>query len=120
MSAHTPGPWKWVRVAKDQCVPEFTLRGPNVLCRYWYDKPPSGDAHLIAAAPDLLVALTLATAELNTIRARDGAPQHIFWHRGRPVQIDGCTHEWWNELTEKCESAIASVSPPAAPDEGLG
>jgi hypothetical protein len=45
--------WKWERVAEPQTVPEFTLNGPDVLCRYWFDKPPSDDALLIAAAPTM-------------------------------------------------------------------
>ncbi len=61
---------------------------------------------------DLVEALKLATHELNAIRARDGAPQHIDWHRGQPLQTDSCTHEWWNELTERCYAAIAKASPP--------
>lgn len=46
--------WTWERVADAGCVVEFTLNGPDVLCRYWYDKPPSADALVIAAAYDLL------------------------------------------------------------------
>ena len=58
------------------------------------------------AAESLFEALELATKELNIVRARDGAPQHIDWHRGQPLQTDGCTHAWWNELTEKCFAAL--------------
>ena len=65
-------------------------------------------AHAGMAAKGLVEALDLATKELNAIRARDGAPQHIDWHRGQPIQTDGCTKEWWNELTEKCFAALAA------------
>lgn len=65
MSKHTPGPWKWERVADDGCVVEFTLRGPDALCRYWYDNPPSADARLIAAAPEMLEALQVAARFLS-------------------------------------------------------
>ncbi len=51
---HTPGPWHWEKVQQEGCVDESTLVGPDVLCRYWYDKPPTADASLIATAPDLL------------------------------------------------------------------
>ncbi len=68
------------------------------------------NAKLIAAAPLMIEALLLATQELNAIRARDGAPQHIDWHRGQPMQTDSCTHEWWNELTEKCLDAIEKAT----------
>jgi hypothetical protein len=55
---------------------------------------------------ELLAVLKLTTYELNAIRARDGAPQHIHWDRGRPIQTNSCTHEWWNELTEMCFAVI--------------
>ena len=45
----TRGPWVWEAVQGAQCITEHTLKGPNVLCRYWYDKPPSADAKLIAS-----------------------------------------------------------------------
>ncbi len=57
---HTPGPWQWERLIETDNRPrvaEFTLKGPDVLCRYWYDNPPSIDARLIAAAPDLFEAI---------------------------------------------------------------
>ena len=58
---------------------------------------------------ELVEALRLAAKELNAIRARDGAPQHIDWYRGQPMQTDSCTHEWWNELTERCHAALVMV-----------
>jgi hypothetical protein len=54
---HTPGPWVWERVLQDSAVTEHTLKGPTVLCRFWFDNPPDADARLIAAAPELLAAL---------------------------------------------------------------
>ncbi|MGI9507293.1 MAG: hypothetical protein ACR2RE_29985 [Geminicoccaceae bacterium] len=67
MTDHTPGPWIWESFVQENCVTEHTLKGPDVLCRCWYDKPPSADAHLIAAAPDLFNALE-ACAEVLGIR----------------------------------------------------
>ncbi len=55
---------------------------------------------------NLLQALKKATHELNAIRARDGAPQHISWDRGHPMQTDGCTHEYFDSLVEECFAAI--------------
>lgn len=60
-TGHTQGPWKWEKVvgpiSGPQTVTEWTLKGPDVLCRFWYDRPPGFDALLIAAAPDMLMAL---------------------------------------------------------------
>lgn len=109
MSKHTP--WEWVKVEGEMKVTEWTLEGPtNVLCRYWYDEPPSAEAKIIATSRELLAALILATHELNAIRARDGAPQYIDWYHGRPLQIDACTHEWWDELTQQCLDAIKKAT----------
>ena len=60
MTKHTPGPWKWEVIKGEQKVTEHTLHGPDVLCRYWYDEPPSADARLIAVAPELLEAAKAA------------------------------------------------------------
>jgi hypothetical protein len=49
---HSPGPWVWERVDAAYRRDEWTLKGPNALCGYWYDRPPNADARLIAAAPD--------------------------------------------------------------------
>jgi hypothetical protein len=64
-TTHTPAPWVWKRLEYDQPhVPEFTLDGPDVLCRYWRDEQPSADAVLISAVPDLLKAAQAALAEM--------------------------------------------------------
>ena len=63
-----------------------------------------------AAIAKLREALEPATKELNAIRARDGAPQHITWERGQPIQLHGCDPDWWNELTEQCFAALAATS----------
>lgn len=55
----------------------------------------------------LVGALNTALTELRAIQARDGAPQHIAWDRGRPLQTDSCTHEWWSTVVERCEAALA-------------
>ena len=55
----------------------------------------------------LAEALRLAAQELNAIRARDGAPQHVQWGpNGRAFVTDACTHEWWDQLTEQCHEAV--------------
>lgn len=58
MSKHTSAPWIWERVEEPGCIPVTTLRGPDVLCRFWdIGVDGSRDANLIAAAPDMLEAL---------------------------------------------------------------
>ena len=55
MSKHTKGPWVWELVEGPQLVPEYTLKGPKVLCRWWRmrkEHPEPADARLIAASPD--------------------------------------------------------------------
>ncbi len=76
----TPGPWTWERLVEDDGLPrvaEFTLKGPDVLCRYWHDSPPSADALTIAAASDLLAALNTAAGYLMNakIDLETGAPK---------------------------------------------
>lgn len=84
--------------------------GDKVLCQRapWPGNVTESIAngYLLGAAKAMYEALKLATHELNAIRARDGAPQHIDWYRGQPLQTDSCTHEWWDELTDKCFAAI--------------
>ena len=58
----------------------------------------------------LVAAMKLALYELRAIQARDGAPQHISWDLGRPIQTDSCTHEWWSELVEICDSALSQAT----------
>ena len=50
---------------------------------------------------DLIRLLDNVYDELNSIRARDGAPQHIDWVKGVPIQTSSCTEEWWDELTNR-------------------
>lgn len=51
MSAHTPGPW----VANGSAIEDRPKRGPTTVIAYGVEA--AADAHVIAAAPDLLVAL---------------------------------------------------------------
>jgi hypothetical protein len=113
MSKHTPGPWE---VGYHDKHGQRTVLSQHIeICTCWHhsvgaiEKEMEANARLIAAAPDLLAALKKATHELNAIRARDGAPQHISWDRGHPIQTDACTHEYWDALTEECFAAIAKA-----------
>ena len=52
-------------------------------------------------------ALGVAFNEMNAIRARDGAPQHIDWYKGRPLQTSSCTEEWFAQATDIISAALA-------------
>ena len=58
---------------------------------------------------DVAGALRAAFYELNAIRARDGAPQHIAWYRGHPIQTDSCTHEYFSAVVDACEAALPAA-----------
>ena len=60
---HTP--WTWERVEGHKMVTEHTLNGPDVLCRYWGNNPPTDHARLIAAAPELLEELDRLIGEVR-------------------------------------------------------
>ena len=59
-----------------------------------------------AAMREMVAALEIAHGEFNAIRARDGAPQHIDWYRGAPMQTDSVTHEAWDQWTEQIYAAL--------------
>lgn len=124
MAAHTPGSWiaelsansfgsnGRFTICKDTASDARTLicEMPHAFARRSQAAESEANARLIAAAPDMLEAPKLAAKELNAIRARDGAPQHIDWYRGIPMQTSSCTDEWWDELTETCFAAIAKAT----------
>jgi hypothetical protein len=118
MSKHTPGPWMVDYLDK---AGQRVVRNEHIeICTCWHhsvlsiEREMEANARLIAAAPALLAALTKATRELNAIRARDGAPQHISWDRGHAIQTDCCTHQYWDALTEECYAALAAATPAEA------
>ncbi len=49
----TTGPWEWQYVDPPGAshITVNTLKGPDILCRFWGDTPPSEHAMLIARAP---------------------------------------------------------------------
>ncbi len=50
--------------------------------------------------------LRKAAYELNSIRARDGAPQIIYWDRGRPLQTDACDSQYFDSLVDECFAVL--------------
>ena len=64
----------------------------------------------MTALNEIEEALKAAHYEFNAIRARDGAPQHIDWYQGRPLQTSSCTHEYWDEMTEKLSKALTKLA----------
>ena len=54
----TDGPWVWELVEQEGCIPEYTLRGPDVLCRYW-DTGVTGrrDSQALATVPEMVAVL---------------------------------------------------------------
>lgn len=74
---HTPGPWE-IEVEDDKF---FILdsRVGNIVCRVepWTTEVDMADARLIAAAPDMLLALILARAELEATVARNAVDAAI-------------------------------------------
>lgn len=51
-----------------------------------------------------------AWMELNAIAARDGAPQHIDWHAGRPIQTAGCDPDYFRKVVDDCADALRHVT----------
>lgn len=69
-------------------------------------KTPLDAQQIIKAAVKVM---EQAFYEFNAIKARDGAPQHIDWYRGQPLQTDSCTHEWWAEVTESLKTNLQAL-----------
>ena len=85
MSKHTPGPW-----VVYEFVDGYDIRAPEAECyvvtasdpeAVWGAIGREADAHLIAAAPELLEALELALAAHNRLLASD--PLKAAWTFGR-------------------------------------
>lgn len=62
--------WVWEKVAEVGFVTEHTLKGPDVLCRYWHNEPPSNDAKLIGMS--LNIKTTLEKVKEACLFADDG------------------------------------------------
>ena len=58
--------------------------------------------------------LWAAWTELNAIRARDGAPQHIDWYRGQPIQSDGVDRAYFSALVDAMSDALGDDAAPWA------
>ncbi len=102
-----PGPWKVSAELDQHGWLVFRIQGVEKI------DPKSEKAQscrrLIQESPGLIVVLEKATRELNAILARDGAPQHIEWDRGRPLQLNGCDPTYFRELVGECHAAIAKA-----------
>lgn len=114
---HTPGPWEilWIKSPSSRSARIFAdpRDGEPVtdiahIPAEWCGE--GTNARLIAAAPDLLAALKKATHELNAIRARDGAPQHIDWGPKGPMQTNGCDPEYFDALVDECHATISKAT----------
>lgn len=111
----TPGPWEWSEHYGDNGglypVLESHADGhhDDVIDGEFGCIVNDADASLIKAAPDLYDALVRAHYELNAIHARDGAPQHIDWDRGRPLQTSSCSEEYFSSVVSECAAALAKA-----------
>jgi hypothetical protein len=65
---------------------------------------------LMAINAQLIGALRNATHELNTIRARDGAPLCIQWGPKGPMQSFQVSEEYFNKLVDECHAAIKAAT----------
>lgn len=112
MSESTPRPWYPCPSNGWAIIRAGTVEDDILICEMTSPKVEA-DARLIVRAVNchdaIVEALELAYKELNAIRARDGAPQHIDWDRGRPFQTSGCTEEWFGEVVDKARAALAQV-----------
>lgn len=112
---HTPGPWRECRDGDCTCgfiwsadgeIHVATVHGPDALGQDWYgsdvattDAP--ANAHLIAAAPDLLEVAQEAAAMFRYY-------ERLHMEKGT---VDGDAKARRNaEMAEKCEAAIAKAT----------
>lgn len=102
-------PWIWVSVSGGWDGIADADR--HVLFKMAENNPINADfaVRCVNSHAQLVAALNTALLELRAIQARDGAPQHIAWDRGRPLQTDSCTHEWWNTVVERCADALQAA-----------
>lgn len=50
--------------------------------------------------------------ELNTIRARDGAQQHIGWNRGQPFSSDGVDPKYFGAIVDALDEELGEDTVP--------
>ena len=101
MSKHTPGPWKWNRLEAKGEIPVTTLEGPDVLCRFWdigFDG--TEDAHLIAAAPELLRECKAQNELLSQV---------MQWQAAQSAEQGGNLQDY-SELSDRFISAQAVIA----------
>jgi len=81
--SHTPGPWEISRADKSPCSIQPKGYDFAALAKVYLTDPVSrkrtpeyiGNAHLIAAAPELLAALKMADAFMARVGCHDGHPE---------------------------------------------
>lgn len=98
MSKHTPGPWTYGgSIYRDMA---FDIAGEKGVAQVWKGPNAAMDAHLIAAAPDLLTALIVAEGALREeaeMRESSGDTDYV-------AEI--------TDVVDQCAAAIAKATQP--------